>query len=238
MNIFGKAALTALLLAGAGFTTTAPAKADVAIGFSFGLDGGYFRDPCAYYDYYDAPPPWGLPPDYCDYPVYFEPVYIGGSWYRGPIYYRWYDGGRVFWVNGRWRRDEWRGPRPDIRWTDRGGWHARSGWSRDGWNRGGWNRGDDNRGGDWNRGDGNRNDWGRGDYNRNDGNRGDRGGWYGGSNSQYQHSQSGNGWSGGNRSGWQGPQGGNNGGGHYNGGQGGGGNRGGGDHGGGDHRGH
>ena len=116
------ALVSALMLAGAAMFA-APAAAQ-SVGFSFGYYGpDYpgFGDPCDYYDYYDEPPPWGLPPDYCDYPVYFEPIFIDGYWYRGPIYYRWYGGERMFWINGRWRRDEWRGARPAIRWVDRGG---------------------------------------------------------------------------------------------------------------------
>ncbi len=160
----------ALLLWGA--LASGPAKADAGIGISFGYDGGYFSDPCDYYDYYDQPPPWGLPPDYCEYPVNFEPVYFGGSWYRGPIYYRWYGGGRMYWLNGGWRRDEWRGARPSsIRWSDRGGWNntgrGGNGWgqsqsynrgSGDSWNRGGGDRGNaanrfyQGNTGDWNRG--------------------------------------------------------------------------------------
>ncbi|MDE2183326.1 MAG: hypothetical protein KGJ78_09920 [Alphaproteobacteria bacterium] len=133
MKRFGKVALGVLMMAGAATVLSAPARADVSIGFSFGDDGYYpgdFSDPCDYYDYYDyydAPPPWGLPPDYCDYPVYFEPVYWDGYWYRGPIYYRWYGGQRLYWLNGGWHRDEWRGPRPQIRWQNRGGHFYRGG---------------------------------------------------------------------------------------------------------------
>jgi len=73
-------------------------------------------------DYYN--PPWGYPPDYCNYQVGFDPVYVGGLWYGGPIYYRNFGGSRMFWLNGGWRRDEWRGPRPasidwgrNMRWS-------------------------------------------------------------------------------------------------------------------------
>jgi hypothetical protein len=240
MQQFRKAALAAVLMAGAAFFAAAPARADVSVGFSFGYDGGYFSDPCAYYDYYDQPPPWGLPPDYCNYPVYFEPVFIGGSWYRGPIYYRWYGGERLFWLNGGWRRDEWRGARPSIRWVDRGngGYHGRgaprggntgshwsgnNGWSDRGWNnnnRSGWNGGRDNNRG-WNNNAGNNN---HGSWNNNGGNRGWSGGgggrssgWPGGGNNGGNR-----GWSGGGHSGSGGPGGGgHNGGSHGGGGQGG-----------------
>ena len=46
MNKFGKAALSAVLLAGAATLSAAPASADVSMGFSFGADDGYFSDPC------------------------------------------------------------------------------------------------------------------------------------------------------------------------------------------------
>jgi hypothetical protein len=172
----GKTAFSALLLAGAALFVAAPARAEVAIGFSFGYDGGYFSDPCDYYNYYSEPPPWGLPPDYCDYPVYFEPVFWDGYWYRGPIYYRWYGGERLFWLNGGWRRDEWRGARPSIRWTDRGGWNrGRSGYS----------------GGSHYYG------------NNNNGNRGDRGSWSNGGSHNWSGSNGGHGGSGGSRN-WSG----------------------------------
>ena len=89
---------------------------------SFGSDDpAYGFDPCDYYDYYDEPPPWGMPDEYCDYPVWFEPVFFDGLWYRGPIYYRWTHGHRHYWLNGGWRDDTWTGPRPShIAWNDRG----------------------------------------------------------------------------------------------------------------------
>ncbi|MGA7713835.1 MAG: hypothetical protein WCA81_18220 [Rhizomicrobium sp.] len=135
MKRSAKVVLSAVLLAGATALTAIPASAQ-SVGFSFGY-GPVFSDPCAYYDYYDEAPPWGLPPNYCDYPVYFEPVFFDGYWYRGPIYYRWEGGERLFWLNGGWRRDQWRGPRPQIRWQNRGGWgRDRGGW---GGNHGGGN---------------------------------------------------------------------------------------------------
>ncbi|HEY0281449.1 MAG TPA: hypothetical protein VGC27_02370 [Rhizomicrobium sp.] len=137
MKRVAKLTFAALLLAGTAALTATPASARVGIGLSFGYGPGFvpFSDPCDYYNYYNEPPPWGLPPDYCNYPVYFDPVYYGGSWYRGPIYYRWYGGQRLYWLNGGWRHDGWRGARPSIHWQDRGGWGHRSGWNRGGYNR-------------------------------------------------------------------------------------------------------
>jgi len=123
MSRFAKAALGVLILTGATLSMMAPASAYPGISFGFGGPGYAFADPCDYYDTYDAPPPWGLPPDYCDYPVFFEPVFFGGTWYRGPIYYRWTHGQRLYWLNGGWRADQWHGARPAITWEDRGGWN-------------------------------------------------------------------------------------------------------------------
>ena len=66
-------------------------------------------------DYYT--PPWGYPADYCRYQLWSEPVYYGGVWYSGPIYSRFYGGERLYWLNGDWRHDEWRGARPNIDWS-------------------------------------------------------------------------------------------------------------------------
>lgn len=71
-----------------------------AVAFDYG-SGGYCDD-------------YGCPDAYWDMPVYYGPVYYGGRWFQGPIYYREYGGERWYWVRGGWRRDEWRGPRP--RW--------------------------------------------------------------------------------------------------------------------------
>jgi hypothetical protein len=122
MRHLAKTAIGALMFAGATFAMSSPASAYVGVEFGFGGPDFVFGDPCDYYDYYDAAPPWGLPPDYCEYPVYFEPVYFDGSWYRGPIYYRWTHGRRLFWLHGGWHEDAWRGPRPArIDWQARGG---------------------------------------------------------------------------------------------------------------------
>jgi hypothetical protein len=202
MKIYAKTLLSALMLAGASFAFSAPAAAQVDFGISFGYGDGFTGfDPCDYYDYYDEPPPWGLPDDYCDYPVYYEPVFFDGYWYRGPIYYRWNHGRRVFWLNGGWRDTHWSGSPPQhIRWENRGG-HFRNGfrpgigfhgggrdWRADGVGGHRWHGNDDggrgNGGGDrhpWNGGDhpwfGNRG----GDDRRHDGG-GDRGGDHGGGN--------------------------------------------------------
>lgn len=121
MTSSAKAMLGALMLAASTLASAGPASAQAGISFGFG-DALTGFDSCDYYDYYDQAPPWGLPDDFCDYPVYFEPVFFDGFWYRGPIFYRWTHGHRVFWLNGGWREDAWRGPRPpSIAWENRGG---------------------------------------------------------------------------------------------------------------------
>ena len=92
--------------------------------------GGYTSAYNPYYDpasdpYYDPycdyyTPPWGYPPDYCRYQIWSEPVYVGGIWYGGPIYYGLFWGAPWFWVNGSWWRDEWRGERPNHHDWNRG----------------------------------------------------------------------------------------------------------------------
>lgn len=125
MKKLAKLAVGAVMMAGSALAFSAPAEARVNVGISFGFGFPGYVDvgPCDYYDYYDAAPPWGLPPDYCSYNIYREPVYWGGSWYRGPIYYRHYHGRPQYWLNGGWRYDEWRGPRPrSVRWDNHHGW--------------------------------------------------------------------------------------------------------------------
>jgi hypothetical protein len=123
MKMIAKTIIAASIL-GTAIALTAPASAGVRIGISFGWFGAGvapFADPCDYYDYYDEAPPWGLPPDYCDYPVYFGSIFWGGTWYRGPIYYRWDGGRRLYWLNGNWHADGWQGGRvPYVQWNDRG----------------------------------------------------------------------------------------------------------------------
>jgi hypothetical protein len=114
-----KLALAALCASAAALLPATQANAGVVVGFSFGSGeiGSVIGTPC-----YGAP--------VCSYPMYYEPVFVDGAWYRGPIYYRWSGGVRLFWYHGAWRRDEWRGPRPArIEWRD---WHQHGDW-RDGW---------------------------------------------------------------------------------------------------------
>jgi hypothetical protein len=106
-----KTMIAAAALAGATGFAAVPAQAGISFNFSIGLpipgavaidygSGGYCDE-------------WGCPDAYWDMPVYYGPVYYGGRWFQGPIYYRDYGGNRWYWVRGGWRRDEWRGPRPN-----------------------------------------------------------------------------------------------------------------------------
>ena len=117
MKQFAKAALGALAIAGAATVAmTAPAAAGVHIGIGIGIPGpgygppppapyyegyygpGYYPPgPCAGYNYYYS--------GYCGYPTYSDPVWIGGRWYNGPHYYRWWGGRPYVWAHGGWHGD-------------------------------------------------------------------------------------------------------------------------------------
>lgn len=49
-------------------------------------------------------------PAYCAYPLYGQPIFVDGVWYRGPVYVRNVKGVRYLWFRGRWERErlEWR----------------------------------------------------------------------------------------------------------------------------------
>jgi hypothetical protein len=84
-------------------------------GYGDGYYGASNNYDCDYHS-----PPWGYPADYCRYQVWNQPVFHGGVWYGGPIYYRTYGGVNWYWLYGDWRRDSWRGARPRLDWN-RGG---------------------------------------------------------------------------------------------------------------------
>ena len=52
----------------------------------------------------------GTGPGYVAYDdqYYYDPIYISGAWYHGPYRWQMRGGERVFFVNGRWHRNEWR----------------------------------------------------------------------------------------------------------------------------------
>jgi hypothetical protein len=115
-------------------------------GVTFSYDSGGYCDQ------------WGCPDAFWDLPVYYGPVFFGGAWYDGPLYYRDWYGQRQYWLHGGWHFDEWRGPRPS--WWHAGrigpalgmnfymdhGFHGRWDSDRRGFGGGFVNRGTDNRG--------------------------------------------------------------------------------------------
>ncbi|MBI3677250.1 MAG: hypothetical protein HY243_11625 [Proteobacteria bacterium] len=136
-------AVGAMLLAGTAVGFSAPAAAHVSIGIGIGIGvpiypapiypGYYPPGRCYDYDYdYDG---------YCGYDTYYDPVFIGGSWYSGRHYYRHHHHHPEVWFRGGWHSDY------------RGGWRDRDDWDRDrGWDR------DRDRDRDWD-GHGHRDHW-------------------------------------------------------------------------------
>ena len=106
MRISFKTALAALVVAG-GAAIAAPASAQ-SFGLGIGPNGGltFSYDSGGYCDDY------GCPNDFWNMPVYYGPVFWGGYWYDGPLYYRVWRGQRQYWIRGAWRFEDWRGPRP------------------------------------------------------------------------------------------------------------------------------
>jgi hypothetical protein len=108
MNRFAKLALGAAMMAGAALDTTVatPANAGVSVGIGIGVPGPYVAPvnpyPCWGYNYY-APG--------CSYPSYGGPVWVGGRWYYGPHYYRYWGGRPWVWAHGGWHgyRGGWGG---------------------------------------------------------------------------------------------------------------------------------
>jgi hypothetical protein len=100
MKILLKSAIAAIVLLGTAATITQPASAGVTVGIT--LPGVYVS-------------PYG--PGYVAYDddYYYDPIYIGGAWYHGPYRWQMRHGERMFYVNGRWHRNEWRnGPMPST----------------------------------------------------------------------------------------------------------------------------
>ena len=100
MKTIAKLALGGILLAGAAGTAVAPAEAGLAIGVNVGVPGVnvayYGPNPCAR--------PFAFRPAYC-YPVYNQPIFFGGGFYREPVYFRYEGGARYFWIHNGWVRD-------------------------------------------------------------------------------------------------------------------------------------
>ena len=119
MKLLAKAALGALMLAGATAMTAAPAQARVTVGLEFG--GGGYRLP-AYCDPYSR---W-YDPYRCDdtddgYDYYNGPVFIDGIWLDSGFRSRFHGGHREFYYHD--------------------GWHGGSGFHGGGFHHGGWGGG-------------------------------------------------------------------------------------------------
>jgi hypothetical protein len=111
-NLFARTLIAAALGGTVLAAPAAHARVSISVGFpaiGFSYDSGGYCDS------------WGCPDAFWNYPIYYCPVFYGGGWYRGPVYYR-YSGGRYsYWIHGAWRRDYWSGPRPDWACVDRYG---------------------------------------------------------------------------------------------------------------------
>jgi len=96
MKMIFKSTLAAVLLAGVTTVLPTSATAGVDISVNLGVPGVVYA------------------PDYVPYDAefYYDPIYIDGAWYHGPYRWRMWHGMRVFWVDGRWHRNEWRGAIP------------------------------------------------------------------------------------------------------------------------------
>lgn len=97
MKILLKSAFAAAVLLGSTATLTQPATAGVGISIGIGVPGAVYASPygAGYVAYDDS--------------YYYDPIYVSGAWYHGPYRWRMYHGERMFYVNGRWHRNEWRG---------------------------------------------------------------------------------------------------------------------------------
>ena len=113
MKTIFKSTLAAALLAGAAtmVPTVAPAGVNVSVGIG-APDLVYSPGPG--YSPYDGQ-------------VYYDPIYFGGVWYHGPYRWRMRHGQRVFWVDGGWHRNEWRGRPIPASLKFRNGGYFRSG---------------------------------------------------------------------------------------------------------------
>ncbi len=102
MKFLTKAALGALMLAGAATLTAAPAEARVSVGVEFGGGDGYYGRPAfcdPYSRYYDR---YRCDQYYGDDDYYDGPVFIDGIWLNDSFRSRYYGGHRQFYYHGGW----------------------------------------------------------------------------------------------------------------------------------------
>jgi len=107
-------ALLAAVVGGSSLAVSPASAASLSIGVNFPGVGFSYNSG----GYCDS---WGCPDYFWNYPIYYCPVYYAGRWYRGPVYYRPYRGGYLYWIHGGWRRDYWRARRPYGACVDRFG---------------------------------------------------------------------------------------------------------------------
>jgi hypothetical protein len=181
MKLFAKAALGALMLAGATALGATPAAAHVSVGFGFGFGGygPYYGYP-GYYDASCDPRSRWYDPYRCDYyddyDDYYGPVFIDGFWFDGGFRSRFFHGHREFFHNG--------------------GWHSGTGFHNDGFRHGGSFSGGTTGGGGFSGGTN-----GRGSFSG--GTSGSSGSWHGGNGGSWHGGNSGS-WSGSGSGGWHG----------------------------------
>lgn len=111
MNMILKSSLVTMLLTGA--AAMAPTAGTAGVSVSVGIGAPYYAPGPGYSPY--------------DGQVYYDPIYFGGAWYHGPYRWRVLHGERVFWVDGGWHRNEWRGRGIPASLTFRNGGYFRSG---------------------------------------------------------------------------------------------------------------
>ena len=113
MKTIFKSTLATALLAGAAIAAPAVAAAGVDVSVNIGAPGLVYSPGPGYSPYEGQ--------------VYYDPIYFGGAWYHGPYRWRVVHGERVFWVDGGWHRNEWRGRPIPASLTFRNGGYFRSG---------------------------------------------------------------------------------------------------------------
>lgn len=110
MKTIFKSTLAAALLAGSAALVPSVATAGVDVSVGIGTPGLVYSPGPGYSPYEGQ--------------VYYDPIYYGGAWYHGPYRWRMRHGQRVFWVDGGWHRNEWRGgPIPGSLKFSNGGYY-------------------------------------------------------------------------------------------------------------------
>jgi hypothetical protein len=121
MNMILRSALMAATIAGATAFLPTLANAQIGITLGIGVPGAGYA-PCGpgY-----GPCGEGYNPYEGDY--YYDPIFFGGEWYHGPYRWRMIGNERVYWIDGGWRHNEWRGGAYPASITFRNGGFYRGG---------------------------------------------------------------------------------------------------------------